>query len=146
VQVFTIPTATITDGSPVGDLYHAEAECSFLIRPTGAQNITLLFNRFDLSQEDHIDIYDITTTNKKHLDTYSGSTIPPAKTYNLRKIQVVFKSDNKSERDGFEMMYTINTNIDHADQSRFILYPNPSQDQCTLSLQEYPESSSSIFI
>jgi hypothetical protein len=146
VQIFTVPTATITDGTPVGDSYSAESECSFLIRPTGAQNITLLFNRFDLSPEDYIEIYDITTTNKKHLDTYSGSTIPPAKTYSLRKIQVIFKSDNKSERDGFEMVYTINTNIDNTDQNRFNLYPNPSQDQCTLTLQEYPESSSSIFI
>jgi hypothetical protein len=138
VQIFTTAASTISDGSPIGSPYLPESECIFLIRPTGAQSITITFNRFDLNAEDNVEIYDITTSVRKHLNTYTGSTLPATKTYAIKKIQVNFKTDNKTEKDGFELSYTINNSIDESTKTNFIIFPNPAQNFVTVMLEDDP--------
>lgn len=142
VQIFTQASATFSDGSALGVPYASETECIFQIRPTGAQNITLTFNRLDLSSEDLIEVYDITTSNRQHLDTYSGTTLPNVKTYPYRKIQVNFKSDNKIQNDGFEITYSINTDIQESENQMFTIFPNPASQQITLEFQNPMQESS----
>lgn len=133
IQIFTQASATFSDGSPIGDPYASESECIFQIRPVGAQNITLAFNRLDLSNEDLIEVYDITTSNRQYLDTYSGTTLPNIKTYPYKKIQVNFKSDNKIQKDGFEITYSINTDILESDNQIFTIFPNPASQQISIA-------------
>lgn len=132
VQVFTGPSATFSDGTALGEPYAPFSDCNFLIRPTTAQNITLTFNRFDLSVDDMLEIYDITTTNKRLIDTYTGNTIPAPKTYPIKKIQVIFKTDNKNQKDGFEMTYQINAGMDDQNPNVLMIYPNPTTDRCMI--------------
>jgi len=136
VQIFTAPTATFSDGTAIGEPYATETDCVFQIRPTNAQNITITFNRFDLSDEDMIEIYDITTSVKKLLDSYSGSQIPATKTYAIRKLQVNFRTDNKLQKDGFELTYQSNLGLEESTPESFSIYPNPVQNSCIIKMEK----------
>lgn len=136
VQIFTTPSGTFSDGSLVGSPYAPETECAFHIRPPNTESITLSFSRFDLSPEDLIEIYDITTSNRQLIDSHTGSTIPAIKTYSCRKILVIFKSDNKNQKDGFVLNYAINTGIKETANQIFEIYPNPSTTYFVLRIKE----------
>lgn len=136
VQIFTTPTATFSDGTAIYEPYASETDCIFQIRPTNAQNITLTFNRFDLSNEDMVEIYDITTSVRKLIDSYSGSQIPATKTYAMRKLQVNFRTDNKLQKDGFELTYQSNLGMEESTQESFSIYPNPVQNSCIIKMEK----------
>lgn len=136
VQILTAPTASFSDGTAVNENYAPESDCVFQIRPTNAQNITITFNRFDLSDEDMVEIFDITTSSKKLLDSYSGSQIPATKTYALRKIQVNFRTDNQFQKDGFELTYQSNLGIEESNTNTCLIYPNPIQNRCMIKLED----------
>ena len=134
-QIFTAPTATFTDGSAINEPYANESDCIFQIRPANVQNIAITFNRFDLSDEDMVQIFDITTSVKKLLDSYSGSQIPATKTYYIKKIQVSFRTDNKLQRDGFELTYQSNVGIEESNTNTCSIYPNPVENSCIIKLE-----------
>ncbi|MFN5209330.1 MAG: CUB domain-containing protein [Bacteroidota bacterium] len=104
--VFTAPSGTINDGSGTAE-YLDNTYCTWLIQPTGVQQILLSFTAFATELNyDFVDIYNGTDTSGVLLGSYSGSTLPPNITVNSGNAFVVFRSDGSITASGFSLNYT----------------------------------------
>ena len=73
----TASSGTITDGSGSAG-YGNNLNCSWLIAPPGANQITIDFTQFDTESEfDTVVVYDGPTENHEVLMTWWGNTLPP---------------------------------------------------------------------
>lgn len=101
----TSNTGTITDGSGNGD-YSNNANCKWLIKPTGGGSIKLTFSAFNTeSNYDFVKIYNGETTSSPLLGSYSGTTVPAALTATSGKMLIHFTSDNTTVKPGFSATY-----------------------------------------
>ncbi len=109
-QVFTAPSGTITDGSGTAE-YLNNSYCTWLIQPTGVQQISLAFTQFTTeSGYDFVDIYNGIDTSGVLLGSYSGNTLPPSITVNSGNVFVVFRTDGSITAAGFSLNYTTCSN------------------------------------
>jgi Zn-dependent metalloprotease len=101
----TTPSGTFTDGSNLNN-YGNNADCKWLIQPTGATQITLNFNSFDTELNyDGIIVYDGNNTSANQLGTYSGTSIPPTITSTGGSMLVQFLSDDIERKQGWSATY-----------------------------------------
>lgn len=132
----TAPSGTFTDGSNSNN-YGNNADCKWLIQPTGATQVTLNFNSFDTELNyDGVIIYDGSNTSAPQLGTYSGSSLPPTITSTGGSMLVHFLSDVAERKQGWSATYnSLITGIsDNLTSESFGIYPNPSNGQFTISL------------
>ena len=116
-QTFKLTTsnATISSNS-YGTTYPNNANCSWVIMPSGARWITLSFALFDTeSHRDYVRIYscsDLACSSKTQLGNspYSGYAIPESVTVILSGImRIEFRSNANITRRGFVAIYTSST-------------------------------------
>ncbi len=124
---------TIADGS--GDSqYRANANCNWTIRISNAQTITLTFDEFDLSPEDHLNVYDLSQHNQLAA-SFSGHNLPDPVTFYTNKIRVSFISDNYLHGDGFLIHWEAdspNAIEEHTRDNNLTLTPNPANNFVTI--------------
>lgn len=97
-------SGNFSDGSGASN-YADNANCSWLIEPTGANSITITFSTFDTQAGmDFVKVYDNSTNTL--LSTYSGTTIPSDITVNSGSALVEFTSNNTVNSAGWEASYT----------------------------------------
>lgn len=104
-QVITGKSGSIEDGSgPVAD-YMDNGQTSWLISPQSPEDsitsITLTFDRFDLSTDDNVTIYDGASETASVLGTFTGNEIPEAVTTTGNELLVVFQSNSGGMGNGF---------------------------------------------
>jgi pimeloyl-ACP methyl ester carboxylesterase len=93
LAVLTEPTESFDDGSGI-DNYDGYLDLSWLISPTDAQKIVLLFSSFRTEQDyDFVTIYDGPTTDSPVIGRYSGSAIPDSIVSSTGTMLVRFTSD-----------------------------------------------------
>lgn len=125
----------ITDGSGE-DNYMDNAECLWILRPTGAEYITFTFEEFNLSPEDHLDFYDMSTYPNELIALFSGSDLPSTFTAYSNRISVRFYSDNDLNAQGFYVnWFASGTGIANVEMVT-TLYPNPASDVLHISFNE----------
>ncbi|MCQ2283274.1 MAG: C10 family peptidase [Bacteroidales bacterium] len=134
----------ITDGS--GDNpYRSNSNCTWLMRIFDATYITFIFESFDLSPEDEIAFYDIRTTPRTLIATYSGDAAPDSLRVNTSKVMVKFMSDNYKNRDGFVIRWTsdapINTDAIQNFDNQMEIFPNPAVNLVTVMLPNVDDNS-----
>lgn len=97
---------TITDGSG-SDNYLTNTNCSWLIRPAGAETVTLNFTSFStVLNMDYVDIYDGSTTAATRIGHFSGHTIPASVTSTNGVMLVRFTTNGTRTDAGWEANYT----------------------------------------
>jgi hypothetical protein len=90
--------------------YSANARCSWIIAPTGAQAITVKFTM--LNTEANRDTVAIALCNSatdcqaSATAIYSGTTIPALATYNVPAIRITLTTDRSNHREGFVAVYS----------------------------------------
>lgn len=105
----TSATGTFSDGSGTAD-YTDNADCKWLIQPSGASTVTLTFTSFSTeSGYDFVKVYDGNSTSATLLGSYSGSTIPSSLTSSGSSMLVYFTSDYMETAAGFEASYKGNS-------------------------------------
>jgi len=105
---YVTPEGRFDDGSgPVAD-YQNNANCSYLIAPTGRNYIILNFNRLDTEAgADIVTIYDGETTSAPVLGTFSGTTTPTGSIESTQgKVLITFSSNGSVTKSGWEISYT----------------------------------------
>lgn len=104
---------TITDGSGTNN-YCNNQNCSWLIQPPQATNVTLNFTAFDVeaastdgnSIYDAVEVYNGTTTSAPLLGRFTGNNIPQTLTASSGSMLVRFFSDVSVAKTGWSAYYT----------------------------------------
>lgn len=127
--------------------YRDNSNCSWNLRINNASYIKFDFNQFDLSPEDHIDFYDLTSFPTTVLETVYGSDNPTSKTFYNNKIRVNFVSDNYLNAKGFNISWStdLTSGIEDQDYETIRVYPNPSDEELTIKLSEISDYEIEIF-
>lgn len=103
----------ISDGSGPNN-YCNNMNCSWLIQPPQAKNVTFKFTEFQLENAlydgksvfDAVEVYDGTNENAPLLGRFSGSTIPNSVTSSGGSMFIKFYSDNEVNFSGWSGYYT----------------------------------------
>lgn len=124
LATLTAQSGNFSDGSST-DNYSYNHTCRWSITPQGGYNTIILgFNSFGFATNDSLRIYDQNTNQK--LDSYSGTSIPPVKSYNTNKLLILFKTDSYLNGQGFDAYYNAGyAGIDGEEVSEFVIFPNP---------------------
>ncbi len=98
---------TIGDGSG-SENYLPNTNCRWLIRPAGAETVTLTFTSFNLVQGlDYVDIYDGSNpSTASRLGHFTGHSIPAAVTSTTGVMLVLFTTNGTRTDQGWEANYT----------------------------------------
>ncbi|MCB9189736.1 MAG: PKD domain-containing protein [Flavobacteriales bacterium] len=82
----------------------------WLIQPTGASNVTITFNSFDIEANwDYMFIYDGTTTDDPLLGTFTGTTNPGTISSTGGALLIEFRSDCATTSSGWEIVWNSST-------------------------------------
>jgi Zn-dependent metalloprotease len=105
--VLNAASDVFSDGSGSAD-YQDNADCSWLIQPIGASQVTLTFTSFNTELNyDSVKVYDGVNANAALLLAWTGSTTPPnAITSTTGALFVRFTSDGSQTDAGWEASYT----------------------------------------
>lgn len=107
-RTLTNASGTFTDGSGANN-YENNSNCSWLIQPPRATNITLTFSVFDLElTNDVVNLYDGTDNTGTLIGSYSGPTAPPVASINgtNKSLFLEFITDGQNTAQGFAASYT----------------------------------------
>lgn len=106
ITTLTAASDVFSDGSGSAD-YQDNSDCSWLIQPAGANQVTLTFNSFDTEiGYDSIKVYDGVNANAPLLLEWTGNAIPSAVTSTTGVMFVRFVSDGSQTDAGWEASYT----------------------------------------
>lgn len=103
----TNPTGTHTDGGGVTGNYANDERTLFLIQPTGANQINLTINQFDIeSTWDYLYIYNGNNVFAPKIGEYTGTTIPSTITVNGGAVLIEFRSDCATAKPGYSISWS----------------------------------------
>jgi Zn-dependent metalloprotease len=112
----TIDAATFSDGSGSNN-YCNNMSCSWLLQPTGATTVSLVFTEFDLelpaedgTMYDYIEVFNGTNSSAPLLGKFSGGNLPPTITSTGGSMFVRFTTDFSVTRPGWSAYYYCTTN------------------------------------
>jgi hypothetical protein len=146
-QVFTTAEGDLEDGSDVEN-YGNLSDCSWLIQPVNAMDITLTFTSFDTEDgTDFLTVFDGQDENAPVLGNFSGGAIPPSVMSTGGSMFIRFTSDNLVRRDGWAASYIsseITATHTSGSEPDWLIYPNPTTGDLTVQLPEWSGSSSTI--
>ena len=147
IHVFQDETSgVISDRSDEDNNYHDNQRCSWLFRFSNHPTVIFTFEELDISPEDHLDFYDISTMPHSLIASYTGNTLPGPLVYSSNRIRVGFVADNYLNAGGFKINWAVEgTGIEDLNIPA-ILYPNPASeivhltfphplDQCEVSIR-----------
>lgn len=137
----TAQSGTFADGSG-GNNYGNNADCKWLIEPTGATQITLNFTSFDTELNyDGVIVYDGNSTTATQLGTYTGNTLPPTITSTGGAMLVHFLSDIAVRNQGWSANYnSLITGVKEVEiDNSILIYPNPNDGTFVLKANDKTE-------
>lgn len=99
-------SGTLYDSGGASGNYTDDERYLWLIQPTGATNVTITFNSFDIEANwDYMFIYDGATTSDPLLGTYTGTTNPGTITSTGDALLIEFRSDCATTNPGWEIVW-----------------------------------------
>lgn len=126
-HVIRDPYGVISDNSG-DDNYRDNMSCSWTFRINNVETLTFNFEELNISPEDHLDFYDISTFPAELIVSYSGNTLPEPLIYHSGKVRIKFISDNYLNDSGFRLTWSADgTGIDNRDIPVSV-YPNPASE------------------
>ncbi len=128
---------TISDGSESKN-YSNNSLCKWLIKPTGANSITLHFVQFDTELNyDKLKIIDNTTNTV--IQQLSGNTLPADITVNTSEVLLIFTSNSIVTAGGWKLYFTTNELGVHEynKQTNINIFPNPANNTVQLTINTF---------
>jgi len=130
----TASSGTISDGSNSYQ-YQNNEFCNWTIFPTGAENILITFDEFDIEPVN--DYVKVLNSSNQTVANLSGSELPEPVLITGNKATVSFRSNASVRSDGFKLHYEINvTDVDNIYKSNIKIYPNPANERIFVRLPE----------
>jgi hypothetical protein len=138
MKLLTSATETFEDGSGMYNDYYNNTNCKWMLRPTGANIVSIVFNRFDLESGDKILIYNGPTSSSPLLANFNSSNPPTSVQSTQGTMLVVFQTNAASTAKGWEATYYKNSAVSvkelHQDPN-INIFPNPAEDNIELRLE-----------
>jgi hypothetical protein len=103
-DTLTAKAGNISDGS-YGQDYQNNANCKWLISPTGAVSITLDFYTFGMQAGDTLYIYDGASSSATLLAALSGNAVPASIASSNGQMFIQFVTDNQNTSAGWSAFY-----------------------------------------
>ena len=124
-------TDTLTDSGGSSGKYSNNESCDFLIQPSGAGTITLIFSAFQLENGyDFLTIYDGSTDSAPKLaNKLTGNSTPENVTSSGGTMLVRFTSDSSQKKHGFVASWTSTTGGSCSAENVQDNFPNVSYSQ-----------------
>ncbi|MEA3503649.1 MAG: C10 family peptidase [Bacteroidota bacterium] len=122
---YTATSGTIVDGS--GEyMYNNGSICQHYILPPNANEITIMFDEFNLAEGDILKV--LSTNPNEILAELTGTEIPEAITSTTGTMLLQFITNNLYREQGFSATYQIDNSgaVDVDVYSEFTAYPNPA--------------------
>lgn len=131
--VFHNEHSGIIDDNSGDNNYRHNQNCSWIFRLSNNPIITFNFEEMDITPEDHLDFYDISSSPYMLIARYTGNTLPDPLVCEDSRIKVKFISDNYLNAGGFKINWT--TSGTGVEDRLFpaTLYPNPASEAVHLS-------------
>ena len=107
-----------------------------MIRIPEATSITFTFEELDISPEDHLDFYDISTMPNVLLNSFTGNENPGTVTYYSNRIQVSFTADNYLNASGFKVYWSTDAAGIEDFGTKMSVHPNPASDLLHVTLSD----------
>lgn len=127
-HVFHNETSGVISDRSEDDNYRNNQSCSWVFRFTDQTTVIFDFEELDISPEDHLDFYDISTTPHSLIARYTGNTLPGPLVYNNNRIRIGFVADNYLNAGGFKINWAVEgAGIDDLNIPA-TLYPNPASE------------------
>ena len=128
-------SGVISDKSDEDNNYRNNQNCFWVFRLTNSPTVIFNFEELDISPEDHLDFYDISSIPHVLIARYSGNTLPGPLVIN-NNCKVSFIADNYLNAGGFKINWMVNgTGIENMDLSA-TLYPNPASETMNLTFTQ----------
>lgn len=127
-KIFTAATGSFNDGSD-DDNYGSFSNCVYKIVLPSYSAITLSIRNLNLEEgHDFLYVFDNKLDSTKLLATFTGSLADTTIVYDLKRLALLFESDESGTAGGFDIEYTAGyVGIEDADAALSI-YPNPAHD------------------
>lgn len=129
-------SGVMTDNSGDGNNYRDNMGCRWMIRIPEATSITFTFEELDISPEDHLDFYDISTMPNVLLNSFTGNENPGTVTYYSNRIQVSFTADNYLNASGFKVYWSTDAAGIEDFGTKMSVHPNPASDLLHVTLSD----------
>ena len=126
-------SGVISDKSDEDNNYRNNQSCSWLFRFNNSSTVIFTFEELDISPEDHLDFYDISTIPHELIASYTGNTLPGPLTYSIDRVKVSFVADNYLNAGGFKINWAIEGAGIEDLNIPATLYPNPASETVHLS-------------
>jgi PKD repeat protein len=103
----TTASGTIYDTGGASGNYTDDEREFYLIQPTGASNVTINFNQFDIEDSwDYLLVYDGATPSASLLGTFTGTTNPGTISSTGGALLIEFRSDCATSQAGYEITWS----------------------------------------
>ena len=137
-------SGSFDDGSGPSN-YNDNSNCKWLIKPTGANSVTLSFTSFNTQLgHDFLKVYEDSLTGPM-VGSFSGNTLPQQLVLPTGTVFLNFTSDNSGTDLGWTASYTSTTPVginEKETNKLFSLFPNPFHQTATLKFSvPEPETS-----
>ena len=129
-------SGVMTDNIGDGNNYRDNMGCRWMIRIPEATSITFTFEELDISPEDHLDFYDISTMPNVLLNSFTGNENPGTVTYYSNRIQVSFTADNYLNASGFKVYWSTDAAGIEDFGTKVSVHPNPASDLLHVTLSD----------
>ena len=101
----TTNSGTFNDGSGPNVDYTDNLNCDWLISPSSASTIQVVFDSLDLASGDTLYVYDGSNSSAPLFGAYTGNTIPPFVTSSGNDVYVNFVTDASNTDKGWQISY-----------------------------------------
>ncbi|KPK83775.1 MAG: hypothetical protein AMS27_11910 [Bacteroides sp. SM23_62_1] len=127
-QEIIFDTAGVINYCPTNRVYPDNADCSWLIYPSGAKSIYLYFDSIDIKPGDYIRLYDGFDINSELIGAFNNDNPPSGQIQSGSMLFIRFQSNTGGTGLGFRARFRVNNPVG-IEQSEFIsglnIYPNP---------------------
>ena len=148
LKFMTATTATFDDGSGSNN-YLNNSQCKWLLKPSGASHVNLVFREFNLHATDHLYVYNGPNTSSPLLGSFTGSTLPSGLQSTGNAILLYFVTGTSGVSSGWKVSYYKNSGLGYdniKEKDGIKLYPNPARTKLNIAFLTAPQDEFIIHI
>ena len=147
LKFMTAVTATFDDGSGANN-YGNNSKCKWLLKPSGASYVSLVFREFDLHPTDHLYVYNGSNTSAPLLGSFTGTNLPPNIKSTQGSMLLYFVTSSSFTAGGWKVSYYKNDMAipGEGDDGSIKVFPNPATSRLNIEFDNKNTTDAVVYI